>query len=592
MVRVVTDEKGGLRIEAAAYALTFSAGRTYATVTDAAGVQWAELFLAGSLHTDRGMDDTALLKAPVITTAGDTVTVTVPAVSSRWASREMRLVCCDEDFRASIRVEGEGRIGDCHLFGGYYSGNVRAGVGPFRSGRRFEALFNPEPTRPERRVVPAAEPAVLDVFGTAGPGQGHWFFTPPPFCYAVRVAAPEAAESGAGFEGGAGPWMTMGLAVQPGAYQFAGFHYDGCEEAFSLRLTYEEQTVVAGAFETPAVLFQFGAPDPYTGIARYRERLEGLGLVPADATDLDRPSWWHEPIFCGWGAQCCLSNAGAGPAPALATQANYDRFLAELEAQGLAPGIVVIDDKWAAHYGTSEVDTVKWPDLKGWIAGRHAAGQKVLLWWKAWDPDGLPPEQCVRNAAGISVAADPTNPVYVETLRAAVSLMLGPDGYDADGFKIDFTARTPGGPGLTKHGAEWGVEMLHLLLDVLYKAAKQVKPDALIITHTPNPYFADVTDMIRLNDINTGAPVVPQMLHRASVAQAACPSRLIDTDNWPMPNRASWRSFLAVQEDLGVPSLYFTTHVDSLEPLEAEDYEGLRRLWSRVRATNGRGVNG
>lgn len=586
MVRVITDEAGGLRLEAAAYSLAFPAGRPYAVLTDAAGAHWADLFLAGSIHTDRGMDDTALLQSPIVTESGDTVTVTVPAVSSRWQSRSMIFACCDDHFRGSIRVEGEGRPGDCHLFGGYYSGNVRAGVGPYRSGRGFATLFSPEPTRPERRAISAAEPAVLDVFGTAGPSQGHWLFTPPPFCYAVSLAAPGAG--GDGTEVPAGPWLSMGLAVRPGEHQFAGFHYDGCEEAFSLRLTYEEQTQVAGTFETPAVLFQFGAPDPYAAIARYRERLEALGLVPASggsaAAEPVRPAWWQEPIFCGWGAQCCLSNAGGGPAPALATQANYDRFLGELAAQGLHPGIVVIDDKWAAHYGTSEVDTVKWPDLKGWIAQRHAAGQKVLLWWKAWDPDGLPPEQCVRNAAGISVAADPTNPAYVQTLQQAVALMLGPDGYNADGFKVDFTARTPSGPGLTRHGEAWGVEMLHVLLDVLYKAAKAVKPDALVITHTPNPYFADVTDMIRLNDINTGAPVVPQMLHRARVAGAACPSLLIDTDNWPMPNRAAWRSFLEVQEGLGVPSLYFTTHVDSLEPLEPQDYEGLRQLWSNVRS--------
>ena len=55
----------------------------------------------------------------------------------------------------------------------------------------------------------------------------------------------------------------------------------------------------------------------------------------------------------------------------------------------MCPGTVVIDDKWQSAYGTNEPDTGKWPDLKAWIAGRHARGQRVLLWWKAWDPEGL-----------------------------------------------------------------------------------------------------------------------------------------------------------------------------------------------------------
>ena len=88
--------------------------------------------------------------------------------------------------------------------------------------------------------------------------------------------------------------------------------------------------------------------------------------------------------------------------------------------------------------------------------------------------------------------------------------MLGPDGLDADGLKVDFTARTPTGRALTATGGSWGIALLHELLSIVYAAAKEAKPDALVITHTPHPSFVDVTDMIRLNDI-IGGDVVEQM---------------------------------------------------------------------------------
>ena len=66
--------------------------------------------------------------------------------------------------------------------------------------------------------------------------------------------------------------------------------------------------------------------------------------------------------------------------------------------------------------------------------------------------------------------------------------MLAPDGLDADGLKVDFTARTPSGRALSHHeGGAWGIALLHELLSIVYAAAKEAKPDALVITHTPHP---------------------------------------------------------------------------------------------------------
>ncbi len=507
-------------------------------------------------------------------------TLTVPLHSSAWAAKRLVLQGGDDCFMAHVEVEGAGAIAECRLFGGHYAGDRRRGAGFYRSGRSFNSVFNPEPSELERRCVDADTPAAVDVVGTSVPGLRHWFFTPAPFCFGLsRSAAPQ--DHGVAD----GPWLMAGLAAEPGEHHFTRFAFDPLEDGFSFLLDYEGQRQVDGHWRSPAMLFTFDAADPYAGIRKYVAHLERLDLVPPPLRRL-RPEWWRKPIFCGWGAQSHLA-LGAGESPdRFATQDHYDRFLAHLEDRGLRPGTVIIDDRWQSAYGSGAVDQQKWPDLKGWIGGRHRAGQHVLLWWKAWDAEGLDPELTVRDAAGRQVAVDPGNPAYEARLRAIVSELISSDGMDADGFKIDFTARTPSGPGLRHSGGAWGAELLHRLLSIIYTEAKRVKPDALIITHTPNPYFRTVTDMIRLNDVNTRQPVLPQMWHRARVAQAACPDLLIDPDNWQMPDLATWRRYLAVQGQIGVPSLYYATHVDlSQESLEEGDYAAIAQAWESAQGT-------
>lgn len=125
--------------------------------------------------------------------------------------------------------------------------------------------------------------------------------------------------------------------------------------------------------------------------------------------------------------------------------------------------------------------------------------------------------------------------------------------------------------------------MMRLWLSILYTQSKAIKPDALIMSHTPHPYLADVVDMIRLNDINIGQDVNRAMLHRARVAKAAIPEAIIDTDNWPITDKDAWRRYLPLQPELGVPSLYYATHIDFTgEPLTEDDYDLIRQVWSRI----------
>ncbi len=580
----LADSAGARLLTTLHYRLHLHPDRPYVDLYDGSGSLLAELFIPSSIHTLGGLDDTVGVGHWQVQERDDEILLTLPAASSVWAEKRFRLRCRPHRFTYEVAVTGQGRLTDAHFFGGYYSGQLRLGSGFFPSGQAFRRAFTPEPNADNVIYFSPAEGAIVDLGGGALPGRFDWYFTPPPFAFC--------------FEGGDG-WLAIGIGAPPGENRFGAVRYHGGYDSFYLTLPYEGYTGVDGSHTLPPVSFDFApspqappAGDPYEALAAHVQGLRDRGLLP-DTPAGPRPPWWSEPIFSGWGAQCYLATQTTGGPDRLdarryCRQAHYERFLAALDRQQLAPGIVVIDDKWQAAYALNEADEEKWPDLPGFIRRQHEAGRRVLLWLKAWDPEGAPAGECIVNAAAQPVAFDPTCPAYEARLRAAVRRMLSPAGYDADGFKIDFPARIPAGPGLTLHGDAWGLELMKRYLAVVYDEARRAKPDALIMTHTPHPYLADVLDMIRLNDIPERRPDVDVravMTHRARVAAIACPHAVVDSDNWPLAGLDAFRAYLLLQVELGVPSLYYSSHMDSTgEPFTAEDYRLIRDAWARYRA--------
>jgi hypothetical protein len=556
-------------IERARYRVELAGNGRSALLSSPDGEHRLTLSLLAALDTTEGADETLSVAPPRV--SGDTIEV--ERRSTLWERAGLTIACGDDDITVRTWVSGRASLTEVHLLGGRAL-MPDAPTGFFPTGSSFRTLFSPNPGDPGKLVRSAAENAVIGVSGDGALGRGHWFFTPAPLWLGLTVDERE--------------WLGLGVVAPVDELGFVQLDYRPRDRAFHLVLDYEGHTQVDGEFAAPALVLRPGLGDPYGGLRSHRADLEHRGFVPQRRHK--RAGWWSEPIFCGWGAQCHLAGAQRRPAAALATQENYDSFLGRLEQRDVVPGIVIIDDKWQAAYGTNEPDPEKWPSMRAWIAERHARGQHVLLWWKAWDVEGLPEELCVRTPDGAPIGLDPGNPRARETLREVVTSMLSPNGLDADGLKIDFTARTPSGRALTHAGPAWGIALLHELLGVVYLAAKEAKPDALVITHTPHPSFVDVTDMVRLNDmlrVEDPGPrpaVVPQMRFRAEVARAACPELLIDTDDWWVPDRRTWREFLEVKPELGVPSLYYATHLDSTdEALEDDDYDALRRVWERWR---------
>jgi hypothetical protein len=559
--RVEAD--GRVVLEAPAYRLEMSADGLKAILGPPDGGAWMTLRPHAAFDTTDRTDETLSVSPPRVVDGR----IEVERRSTLWERAVVSLELGETavDIRAS--VSGSGYLTDVSVFA-LRSLLPEKPTGLLPSRHAFTRLFCANPAH-ATGFRPALEPAVIGVTGDGEPGRHHWFFTPSPLYFAWSTDDEQE-------------WLDLGVAAPVEELTFVEAAYAPRDGGWHLRLEYDGHTRVDGGFTAPTLVLTPGVADPYSGLRRHRDDLVARGAAPpVDAREL--PEWWSEPIFCGWGAQFHLFETSGGSAMDHATQANYDDFLAALQREGLSPGTITIDDKWQSTYGTNEPDTAKWPDLKGWISEQHGQGRRVLLWWKAWDPEGLPPELCIRNAGGAPIAFDPTNPIARDRLAAQVTELLRPDGVDADGLKIDFTARTPSGQALTLHGAGWGIALLHELLAIVHEAAKAAKHDALLITQTPHPAFVDVADMIRLNDIIGGYDsVLPQMRFRAAVTRAAVPELPIDTDDWRMPHREAWREYVAVKHELGVPSLYYATHIDAGgEPLEAEDYQALRDSWDR-----------
>ncbi|MFG1710185.1 hypothetical protein ACFLIM_44150 [Nonomuraea sp. M3C6] len=535
---------------------------------------WMTLSLIASVDTAGCRDETYQTLPPVLVAGEDRVVIDFPQRSTAWEAKTVRLTCTPETLALEVRVEGDGVLGDVTLLGGRAVLNTRA-AGTFRTGVHARGVFNPTPTHPVQVVRPVSVPVALTVIGDASPGRLHAVFSPPPLVLAFCKEEPDGATAVPG-----GPWLGASVRAGIADLTFTELGYEPLDGGALLRFDYECHTEVRGAWTSPAVVFR-AAASPWEAIAHHRADLVAHGLAPSGPVR-ERQAWWSEPIFCGWGAQCARAG-GVSPAE-LSRQELYDEWLDRLEEHGIVPGTIVIDDRWQLTYGNLEPDPGKWPSLREWIAARHARGQHVLLWWRAWSPGGLPAEECVTDAGGRAVAADPSNPAYRRRIQAIMERLLGDLG--TDGFKIDFTQWFPSGSHLKTYGATWGPALLHELLASMYEAAKRVKPDALMITHTPHPAFGDVSDMIRLNDVleldphGDPVPTVDQLRFRHAVATHAMPGHLIDTDQWPMPSRADWLAYAQAQPELGVPALYYVESIDnSGEPITSEDLHLVAKWW-------------
>ncbi|MCC7145610.1 MAG: hypothetical protein IT443_04120 [Phycisphaeraceae bacterium] len=470
---------------------------------------------------------------------------------------------------------------------------------------------------------------------------GDWLVTPPPFLYQLGrkpgLTSAYPAEIQAQKDGA---WVNVGLLCPADKNEFEQFEYLG-GEGVGFNLTFDGYTQVVGSWESPKLMFE-AAPGVYQGLDSYCRYLRDQKLVRPNAHRAAAPRWWFEPIFGGWGEQVfrsdhwshyfgAKSTGWSGGSDMECSQPRYEWMLRTLEEKKVFPTLLIVDNRWFRVGNQLEVDNKLWPDMKQFIADQHKAGRKVILWVSPWeycqarrgddvrweehlfsprdgrytleiDTDVFYPS-CKRDPKKVrkeypwgsrdyywTCYPNPFHKGYQKRVFEKVQYLLSPEGLNADGFEFDYTHYWGGHRGITvgdPQGCEdggkphCGVELLHKLLGLFYHAAKAAKKDALVITHTFNPYFDDIVDMLRLQDIYTDrADIVPQMHHRAIVGNAVCPGAPIHTDQHPMPSLAAWRKFAEFQPSIGNPCLYYVSGIETThEEFVESDFELLRRTW-------------
>ncbi len=264
----------------------------------------------------------------------------------------------------------------------------------------------------------------------------------------------------------------------------------------------------------------------------------------------------------------------------------------------------------------AEPDHQKWLDLRGFIDEQHAKRRHVLLWITPIIYAGLPIETCM-TLYGKPIATDPSSPVFRKLFDEEIRKMISPEPgcLNADGFKVDFTQNIPaekqifrsilankwaiitedeskrypawdGVRELVKTAKPiWGLEVVKAYIQAIAEPLKKYKSDALLITHTVNPYLADDFDMLRLNDMDGISPNVLEIMgSRAAIAKACNPNWLIDTDNDLMVSKEKWRDYIKLQAQIGVPDTYYSSGIAvSGEQFDKEDYDLLKATWQEYR---------
>ena len=497
------------------------------------------------------------------------------ALSNLWTQREFTWNLYNDHLEYAQALWGTGHPGRSYFFSNGRPGRWDQGSSDgaaWNATLMTDHYWSPSPNHANQFEFSIAEPQTLG-FGNPErsgseddfrPAQMGDLFAPPPLMLAFHRN---------------GQWASVGIGTQPGRYLFPALDYSGSRYTGAAwwvdYLGY--QTVEAGQrFDAPVVALHFGHSAKAT-LRSYTAWLNTNGF--ATKAQFPDVAWHHLPLFCGWAEQTSQAIPFGRAPNAEATQKNYETWLAELAQRKLPVGTVVIDDKWQKGYGSFDVDTDKWPDLKGFVARQHALGRHVLLWVPVAHVDGLPAALCINDADQQCLAPDLANPEYEIYLRAQIRTLV--EGIGIDGFKEDWVW-APNRPGLPVPPQLAGLEAVRHFQEILYSETHRWHPDALVETQTPNAAFRNSSDVLRLNDVWFATRnIVQTMRERADIAHMSGWD-LVDTDNAGSTTLDTWRDYMKVQPAIGIPALYFVHRTESTgEQPDAADWVAMAKLWNR-----------
>ncbi len=495
----------------------------------------------------------------------------VTADSSIWNERKFTWKFLDDHIEFQQSAKGTKPLGRCYFFSNGISERWANGTsqGVFANTTVYASnYFSPAPNHADQYRFHIAMPQSVGVLAERSEALNAYepdlmggLFAPPPLFLAFQKGD---------------SWASVGIGTTPGNYSFNGLEYSGSKYAgASFWVNYAGYTSAVDGWQSPVAAIHFGYNE-FDNLSRY------VAWIDHNSFGTQHPfqnaSWHYKPIFCGWAEQTREAIDHKTEPHDLATQENYEKWIAVIEKRGLPFGTVVIDDKWQKQYGTFEVDEQKWPDMKGFIQRQHEKRRHVVLWVPAFHKEGVPEELCVK-LGGRAIAGDVSNPAYEQFLRAKIRHLVADLG--VDGFKEDWVGGVSRSSSLQMHSALFGIEFVRRFQYILYDETHKAKPDALVETQTPNPLFRESSDVLRLNDIWYGARDVPQMMDIRAHISKIDGWPLVDCDNASSTTLEDWWSYMQKQPSIGIPALYFVYKTESTkEDVPDSKWRQLAEIWN------------
>lgn len=563
MVRTSND--GIYRIQTAVYGLEIS-DRWVSVIM--AGEEVAKLNPASALpvtaegtETTPDVDDWDSFKLTETAEADGSYTYIYTAKSSIWEKKEYIFKCFETRFEYSIRVTGKGAVDSVN----YFSGDISRDYG-YGSTYEFQEYYTPVVSMTGQE--PHYRTAMSDF------NDFSYLTVPPMFVYTFRTE---------GIDGR----LVMALVAEKGEHNFTKFQYKTGSYAnlrhFYLITDQSGHAVVDGTWETPRIIVYTSENDK-TALKAYSDYYYETGIAKKRPVNQERPRWWYGPMACGWIEQYAYAaKYGVNRSCVdMAYEPLYNNFLEELDRRRLYPKIMILDDKWQTNYGSCEVNTEKWPDLRGWIDKQDKErGVKTMLWFKMWDSEGLDPDMCVTDDEG-KTFVDPTNPKYRAKLKEIIHNLISADEgcCNAYGFKLDYAFIQPLGRNVKSYSGKYGVELFHELIELIYECVKAEKADAIVNCSPCHPYFGAYVDHARLHDYYPdNRNCFEEFRYRKELYEIAAPGTLFDTDGAAFTSKRDTMRYMRLAPTLGIPDLYCITPMPSLE-LTDEDWAVASDAWA------------
>ncbi len=386
-------------------------------------------------------------------------------------------------------------------------------------------------------------------------------------------------------------WVAFGLLDLPDSYQ-----YKLCDDLSVLAESCGGNKVIkaGNAYQMPRMLITFPDSD-WDSIRLFRRKLMEFGLyTPAKKPLSELPSWWRDPLVCTYGDELSTLLLPDAKMNDPRFNADWVRMLVDTAEKkwGIQHMNIVLDAFWQLHFALDpQVDEARFGNMRDFVDEMHERGHHVIGWitpvfdnvnngfvtrsqkldvlsTTAISPLGIP------GSFVIDMTSDNIQQYYDEVCQ--VLFGDGEGQYNMDGVKMDYMAlmRDPANAGPYRHPEKGlGVREFKLFYETFYKAAKKVKPDALINCSVTDPRFEHLIDQNRMHDTHAGN--IEKEL-RANLSTSACPDLLIDSDGALMLTDWAKHHYICAAI-YSTPSNYYTlTYHD--RPLDDRDYKPMGTL--------------